>query len=87
MISPFQEPVKENSSGESPRFYDTALLRDKADLTMASTHTVRYGDRFDNLAFLYYHTPTLWWYIAKANGFVDGSMTAPIGTILYIPQL
>ena len=25
------------------------------------------GDRFDLLAFKYYGTPSLWWYIAKAN--------------------
>ncbi len=87
MTTPFQEPLEVSESGTSSRFYNTALVRDKADLNFSIEHTVHYGDRFDNLAFRYYRTPTLWWYIAKANGIVDGSMTAPVGTVLKIPKL
>lgn len=87
MKSPFKETLTEHTGGTPSRFYNTALVQDIPDLTLATIHKVRYGDRFDNLAFLYYRTPTLWWIIAKANGFTDGSMTAPVGTSIYIPQL
>jgi len=82
-----KEPLEEASGDNSPRHYKTALPKDVPDLTMSTTHRVRFGDRFDTLAFEYYKTPTLWWYIAKANHMVDGTMSPPVGTILFIPRL
>ena len=43
----------------------------------------QYGDRLDLLANQFYGDPTLWWYIAKANGLK--TMIVPIGTSLRIP--
>ena len=43
----------------------------------------QYGDRLDLLANTYYNDPTLWWYIAKANGLKV--MNVPEGTSLRIP--
>lgn len=41
----------------------------------------------DYLAFNYYGTPILYWLIADANGYIDPTITIPIGTTLKIPQL
>jgi nucleoid-associated protein YgaU len=87
MSSRFQEPLEQEQTGDSPRHYKTALVINKPDTTLSVTHVVKFGDRFDNLAYKYYGTPTLWWYIALANSFVDGSMIAPVGTSLVIPKL
>lgn len=87
MILRYQEKLVIGQNTESTRYFKTALVQSIPDTNMGTTHKVRFGDRFDNLAFKYYKTPTLWWYIAKANHMVDGSLTPPIGTVLIIPHL
>jgi len=87
MTDMYKEPLEIETNDDSMRIYKTALVSDAADLTLASAHKVRYGDRYDNLAFLYYKTPTLWWVIAKANGGVNGAMTPLVGSTIYIPKL
>lgn len=79
--------MEEGKTDDNVRFYKTALVQDNPSLVMATTHRVRFGDRFDNLAFQYYKTPTLWWEIAKANHMINGTMSPPVGTLLFIPKL
>mgnify|MGYP003129349652 FL=1 len=41
------------------------------------------GDRCDNLAFRFYGTPDLWWFVARVNNLK--TMNIPAGTNLRIP--
>ncbi len=87
MKNRYIEELLERTNDESTRYYGTALPANKADATLGTTHRVRFGDRFDNLAYRYYRTPTLWWYIAKANDMLNGSLTPPVGSTIIIPKL
>ena len=42
------------------------------------------GDRLDRLAVVFYGTPSLWWYIARANNL--NSMNVTAGTKLRVPS-
>ena len=53
--------------------------KDSEDIMVMTTE----GDRFDLLASQYYNDPTLWWYIAKANG--RSFNTIEPGVIIRIP--
>ncbi len=41
------------------------------------------GDRCDNLAYRFYGTPDLWWFVARVNNLK--TMNIPAGTNLRIP--
>jgi|TARA_B100000073_G_C23508659_1_gene482803 hypothetical protein len=41
------------------------------------------GDRLDNLAFQFYGDPSLWWFLARANGLT--SMNVDVGINLRVP--
>ena len=45
----------------------------------------KFGDRLDNLAFKYYGDVSLWWIIAKANGYSHESRPKP-GVRIRIPR-
>jgi phage tail protein X len=45
------------------------------------------GDRLDMLSYKFYGTPDNWWILAKANKLANGSMAAPQGTSLFIPNV
>jgi hypothetical protein len=47
----------------------------------------RQGDRLDTVSSAFYKTPKYWWFIARANNLVNGSLAVPVGTRLYIPNL
>ena len=80
------------------RYSSTSLKRDKSGII--SYQTTRYpaipiqdsdifiitkiGDRVDSLAYQYYGDSTLWWIIAKANGF-NGKVAFDNATNLRIP--
>ena len=87
MSNRYKEPLVIHESGDKPRYYETALVKDVPNVSLAITHYTKFGDRFDNLSYQYYNTATYWWYIAKANGMVNGSMSVPPGTTLTIPRL
>jgi nucleoid-associated protein YgaU len=87
MASRYKEPLNIVETGDSPRYYTTSLTSDNPTITLSISHKVRYGDKFDELAHRYYNTPTLWWYIAKANGYVNGSFIPKVGTTITIPKL
>ena len=64
-------------------YFETTILKkipERDDDIHVVTQT---GDRLDNLAFQYYKNPTLWWYIAQANGLT--SMNIEPGTKIRIP--
>ncbi len=50
-------------------------------------YVVQDGDRLDTLSYKFYKTPDNWWVLAKANNLANGSMAAPIGTRLFIPNV
>ncbi len=80
------------------RYSTTKLKRDKSGII--SYQTTRYpsipiqdsdrfivtrvGDRIDSLAYKFYGDSTLWWIIAKANGF-NGKVAFDNATNLRIP--
>ena len=68
-----------NTKGMSSTIYSTIPKRD-GDIYVITQP----GDRLDNLAFQYYRSTGLWWYIAKANGLTF--ITVPTGTSLRIPK-
>lgn len=45
------------------------------------------GDRLDTLSYKFYNTNTNWWVLAKANNLANGSMSIPMGTRLFIPNI
>ena len=60
-------------------YYSNIPVRDNDTFVITQS-----GDRLDNLAFQFYGTSTLWWYIAKANGLK--SINLEPGLQLRIPQ-
>ncbi len=49
-------------------------------------YKIKDGDRFDSLATRYYKDASKWWIIAKANGYVNGTVFIPGGIELIIPS-
>jgi len=62
---------------ETTYYNDVPLKND--DLYFISTE----GDRCDNLAYRFYGTPELWWFIARVNNL--NAMNIPAGIQLRIP--
>jgi hypothetical protein len=70
------------------RHYPTQKLRHPTVAQRASIpsspHLWRYGDRYYNLANIYYGDPRLWWVIAWYNG-KPTEADVNFGDVLYIP--
>ena len=73
--------LKFNKKGQRvlvPTIYPTIPISDNDQFVYPQD-----GDRLDNLSMTFYKTPSLWWYIAKANNLTD--INVPTGTTLRIP--
>ena len=76
------EDTKTNDKGGVVRYTTTyyGKIEERNDDIYVQTQE---GDRFDLLAFKYFGTPALWWYIAKANKM--SFMNIEPGKIIRIP--
>jgi hypothetical protein len=45
-----------------------------------------YNDSLDNIAYVFYNDPSLWWIIAEANALGKGTLKVPAGVQLFIPM-
>jgi len=45
------------------------------------------GMRWDNLAYQYFNNQRLWFILARANGYANGSLLVPAGVRIRIPNL
>tara|TARA_Y100001963_G_C6619522_1_gene371019 strand:+ start:339 stop:611 length:273 start_codon:yes stop_codon:yes gene_type:complete len=70
---------KNNKTVFQTSYYSSIPVRDGDTFVITQQ-----GDRLDNLAFQFYGTAELWWYIAKANALK--SMNVKPGIQLRIPQ-
>jgi nucleoid-associated protein YgaU len=77
--------IRKKETGE--RFYSTAIPRDPKFTEFPNEYIARAGDRWDQLAYKIYGSPTYWYTLAIANGGVNGSIFVKPGTILKIPEL
>ena len=71
--------VKKNGRLTKATTIYNSIPKSSDDIMVMTTE----GDRFDILAEQYYNNPSLWWYIAKANG--KSFNTVKPGTIIRIP--
>lgn len=77
--------IKRTESGK--RYYSTVVPSDPRFTEFAREYIVKAGDRWDQLAYKIYGSPTYWYKLAIANDSVNGSIFAKPGTILKIPEL
>jgi hypothetical protein len=68
-------------------YYETVIPTDIPVEDLPFYYIAQDGDRLDTISNLFYNTPTNWWVIAKANKLVNGSITVPMGTRLFIPNI
>jgi hypothetical protein len=68
-------------------YYTPPILSDVPPEDVPFYYTAQDGDRLDTISNLFYKTPSNWWIIAKANNFADGSISVPVGTRLFIPNV
>lgn len=66
--------------------YAVSLVEDK-NLTVLTTHTVRTGERYDNIAHKFYGDSTKWYVIAEANNDVTGNIHPRQNKKLIIPRI
>ena len=64
--------------------YETTFYADVPERNDDIYVLTQEGDRFDLLAFKYFGSPTLWWYIAKANNM--SFMNIEPGKVIRIPS-
>ena len=74
---------KNNLNRKDVLSYKTTLYAKIPELDSDIQIITQDGDRLDNLSMTFYKTPSLWWYIAKANNLTD--VNVPTGTTLRIP--
>ena len=68
------------------RYYNTLVPQTPRIEENPREYTTKAGDRWDGLAYEFYGTPALWYRLAIANNYVNGSMFIKPGTILIIPE-
>ena len=77
------EDTKTNNKGGVKK-YETTFYSDIPEKNDDIYVLTQEGDRFDLLAFKYFGSPTLWWYIAKANNM--SFMNIEPGKVIRIPS-
>ena len=76
---------KQNSTFESNVLSYRTTYYDKIPIRDDDVHVITQdGDRLDNMSMQFYNTPSLRWYIARANGL--NAINVPAGTNLRIPS-
>ncbi len=66
------------------KYVTTTIYRDVPERNDDMYFVAQDGDRCDNLAFKFYGTSGLWWFIARVNNLK--TMNIPAGTSLRIPN-
>jgi hypothetical protein len=82
----FQIPPRIDDT-KGPSFYTTGILNTIPGEEFPFYYTAVEGDRFDVLANRFYKDSKYWWVIAKANNLANGSMSVPVATRLFIPNI
>jgi hypothetical protein len=82
----YSAPLKIDRTKKIP-FYETELPSNIPTEDIPFYYVTQDGDRLDLLAYKFYRTSTKWWVLAKANNLVNGSITVPAGTTLFIPNV
>ena len=74
-----------NKSIENKKqYYETTIYSEVPEENSDVYFIAQEGDRCDNLAFRFYGTSSLWWFIAKVNQLTTNNI--PAGTSLRIPS-
>lgn len=77
--------IRRTSSGK--RYYGTVKPADIITQLFDTQYVAKLGDRWDTLAYKFYGSAALWYVLANANGYLDGSIYVEPGTILIIPGM
>ena len=64
--------------------YETTIYADVPERDDDIYVTTQYGDRLDNLAMVFYGSPSFWWFIAHVNNL--DTMNLEAGLTLRIPS-
>jgi len=86
MLPRYTTDLQIDSTRTGVRYYNTALTTSIPKDTFQFKVITQDGDRFDSLAARYYKDASKWWIIAKANGYINGTIFIPGGTELIIPS-
>jgi phage tail protein X len=86
MLSRYTTDLQISSTQNGIRYYNTALTNSITQDAFQFKVVTQDGDRFDSLATRYYKDASKWWIIAKANGYVNGTVFIPGGIELIIPS-
>ena len=74
---------KAGEKGNTYKSYKTTIYNKVPERNDDMYFTAQEGDRCDNLAYRFYGTPELWWFIARVNNLTTNNI--PAGTSLRIP--
>ena len=86
--SDFYSPLIEKRGIKAIRHFQTVMIHnpqvfERIDIK-TNTHIWKYGDRYYNLAYMYYGDEQLWWIIAWYNGYPTEA-NVKVGDVLQIP--
>jgi nucleoid-associated protein YgaU len=87
MLPRYTTDLQIDSTRNGVRYYNTALTIPITQDVFQFKVVAQDGDRFDSLAARYYKDASKWWIIAKANGYINGTMFVPGGVELIIPSV
>ena len=86
MINKYTTKLEISKTVNNKQYYTSLIPTKIPQDKFLHTIVTRMGDRFDNLAAIYYKDASKWWIIAKANHMVNGSMFIEPGTRIVIPS-
>jgi phage tail protein X len=78
--------LKIDTSKKIP-YYTTVIPKRVPSEEIPFYYVTQDGDRLDTLSYKFYSTTANWWILAKANNLANGSMSIPMGTRLFIPNV
>jgi hypothetical protein len=87
MLPRYTTDLQIDTTQNGVRYYNTALTTPIAQDAFQFKVVTQDGDRFDSLAARYYKDASKWWIIAKANGYINGTIFVPGGVQLIIPSV
>jgi phage tail protein X len=86
MLSRYTTNLEIEKTDKGVQYYTTILPSPITPDAFQFKVVTQDGDRFDSLATRYYKDASKWWIIAKANGYVNGTVFIPGGIELIIPS-
>lgn len=87
MLPRYTTDLQIDSTKAGVRYYNTTLTIPIIQDVFQFKVFTQDGDRFDSLAARYYKDASKWWIIAKANGYINGTLFVPGGVELVIPSV